>query len=153
MMEYKRRCKHCLDEYYYQASGHGCFRKENHKQYCPTCALARVGAIETALAAIPKKFEEKWVDVEEGDMVTPELMKQTESKRIADAVKDDKLGFKQVIAGMFRHHDDGTWDSTDALEQKHGGVKYFLSWWRRTGEIHRFQKRTYVPCSTLVNDG
>ncbi len=61
MRESYKRCSHCGVEYLYQSSGPGCGDSLNSSKFCEGCQ----GAINAALAAIPRRFEERYLNVNE----------------------------------------------------------------------------------------
>jgi len=88
MIEYYKRCKHCNKIYLYQASGHGCDRPENHRDYCPECAMAVYNALNSIPVTIVEKYKEMPVDEE----FIAKLMKIKED----NAKKREEKGYLNV---------------------------------------------------------
>lgn len=78
MYFYYRQCNHCGKRYKYQASGEGCFRKFNDKEYCPQCCKT----VKEALKQIPIKYHGEWVKICKNKKILANLSKLKEKDKI-----------------------------------------------------------------------
>lgn len=57
----QKRCTHCGQGYVFQSSGEGCGHPLNDPNWCPQCK----GAVNEAVAKLPRLLEPRWVPVDE----------------------------------------------------------------------------------------
>lgn len=98
------RCSHCCEAYVYHPSYSGWINFDpeyNDKDYCPSC----MEVIKNALATIPVKFRQQWVDTT--DYTAEEL--REEDKRIENEVASSpghpifgKLRARRVLMGLVK---------------------------------------------------
>lgn len=134
------RCEHCGIVYKYQASGHGCFRPENHQRYCPECAMAVHEALKPI--SIKRKRQLVLVDVPEEEVKKmPQLFFQysfvsqpsttywDEKNERALIIFDTTSYFCQDKKGVFTHGEvdqDGKVISTKWNEYKKDDHTYSI---------------------------
>lgn len=88
MLTYSKHCKHCGNQYMYQASGNGCLNTYNDENYCPECKKA----IIDTLNKIPIKFVEKWKKI--NDINYNEFLKPIKDDYLKNKEEKDKT-FKE----------------------------------------------------------
>ena len=133
------RCLHCGTPYYYQPSGYGCGRKENHGKYCPECAIVYLEAVKSAFQDVPRKFESIWVETQDVDALTVESWR---TERAANARADGKLVIFRESSPLF-NLDDPSDVNRCGYELGQGDFKgrYFkYNYWTKRGE-HRVEEQ------------
>jgi len=133
-----RRCNHCGRKYSYQASGGGCFRRENSGKYCPTCAIPIKDAIKAAKAKIRILFTEEWVETEE---VTEELLWDYLESVEKERAKG-KLIATRIWPGLYKMNEP--YDYMNIVAVPHKGKTYRFSYWRGTKEVEKIEEKKWL---------
>lgn len=133
------RCLHCRTPYYYQPSGYGCSRPENHGTYCPECAVVYLEAVRRAFADVPRKFESRWVETQD---VTVQTVEGWKTARIARAEAAGTLCIHRVVAPLFDLNDP----SNSNVKGQERGVGEFK------GRTFRYEYWTKRPGSEKVTE-
>jgi hypothetical protein len=134
------RCKHCGDEYIYQASG-AYSPDYNHSDWCNDCYKA----VCDALRARPRLYECRYQNIREApkfegvglETVLGWEVENTKEQTARDMGPKDSMGFyvRRVFSPLF---DLKTGDSTTTREivgrGKFQGAKFLLMTWRQKPE-------------------
>lgn len=128
-----KRCTHCGADYTWQSSGYGCGNNYNHADWCPGCTEA----VYNALAAIPRKFEARFRDINEVKDRYPYTLKQLlawekdEQENLATGIFGLKM--QRVFMGLI---DVNTGDSQNSrlIRDPLKGTAYRVTTWRKKSD-------------------
>ena len=148
MIEYLHRCKNCSIIYRYQASGEGCGRPNNHRDFCPDC----MELINKALKKRKPVCELRWVDTKE--VTEKQLMKwhKEDLKKMKERSDKGELVFHRVFPSLYKWDGDKHVDTTNTFEVSRDNKCYHYSYWTeskkkyslRVAKEYDFKKKKIV---------
>ena len=109
------RCEHCGKEYFYQASGDGCFDSLNDRHYCPECKQA----IIDALSKIPVQFKPKLNECERpSDDIINIMRSHVEKEKKYDEDYKQQYGFICPRLRKVKYFDDWVKSAAEFIDKE-----------------------------------